>query len=126
MSHHTQGKASAITHTLGRQLYLKALACCTVLLFAGTATLSFGAELFPYSPPSMTQQRPMVQRPESTPELTAEERARIEELSTQAKKLSTTEQQQVKDLLKKNLVSAARNKNWAQAQYFSEALRQLE
>ncbi len=68
----------------------------------------------------------MTQRPENTPELTAEERARIEVLSAQAKKLSTTEQQQLKDLLKKNLVSAVRNKNWAQAQYFSEALRQLE
>jgi hypothetical protein len=74
----------------------------------------------------MTQQRPMAQRPENTSELTAEERARIELLSAQAKKLSATEQQQLKDLLKKNLVSAVRNKNWAQAQYFSEALRQLE
>lgn len=68
----------------------------------------------------------MVQRSESTPELTAEERARIQELSAGAKKLSATEQQQLKDLLKKNLVSAARNKNWAQVQYFTEALRQLE
>ncbi|MBX3334506.1 MAG: hypothetical protein KF876_10290 [Nitrospira sp.] len=68
----------------------------------------------------------MMQRPSVTPELSSEERARIAELSAQAKKLSVAEQQQLKDVLRKSLASAGKANNWAQVQYYSEALRQLE
>lgn len=91
-----------------------------------TGSVACAAELFPYSPPSATQQRSMMQRPSGTPELSSEERARIAELSAQAKKLSVAEQQQLKDVLRKSLASAGKANNWAQVQYYSEALRQLE
>ena len=98
----------------------------TITSLSMPAVLASAAELFPYSPPSATQQRPMIQRPNTTPELSAEERARISDLAAQAKKLSSPEQQQLRELLRKNLESAAKAKNWAQVQYYSEALHQLE
>ncbi|HMS84512.1 MAG TPA: hypothetical protein PKD12_12740 [Nitrospira sp.] len=106
-----------------RHLYMTLL---TIIALLATESLASSAELFPYSPPSAPQQRSMIQRPNITPELSAEERGRIEDLSVQAKKLSGAEQQQLRDVLRKNLESAARTKNWAQVKYYSEALRQIE
>lgn len=110
-------------HLLARHLLISLLAIST---FVGIGSLACAAELFPYSPPSATQQRSMMQRPSVTPELSSEERVRIAELSAQAKKLSVAEQQQLKEVLRKNLASAGKANNWAQVQYYSEALRQLE
>lgn len=98
----------------------------TIATVIETGALVYSAELFPYTPPSATQQRSMMQRPSGTPELSSEERARIADLSAQAKKLSVAEQQELKDVLRKSLASAGKANNWAQVQYYSEALRQLE
>lgn len=115
-SHHNR-------HLLTRPLVIVLLTITALLTIGG---LAWSAELFPYSPPSAAQQRSMVQRPGTTPELSALERRRIEDLSVQAKKLSGAEQQQLKAGLRKNLESAAKAKNWAQVEYYSEALRQIE
>lgn len=110
-------------HLLTRPLVIVLLTITALLTIGG---LAWSAELFPYSPPSAAQQPSMAQRPGTTPELSSQERRRIEDLSVQAKKLSGAEQQQLKDGLRKNLESAAKAKNWAQVEYYSEALRQIE
>lgn len=112
----------------GAQLSAKRLfiSLLTIGALLGTGSLACSAELFPYTPPSTTQQRPMMQRPGQAPSLSAEERERLADLSAQAKKLSVSEQHQLKEVLRKSLESAGKAKNLAQVQYYSEALRQLE
>ncbi|HBH81305.1 MAG TPA: hypothetical protein DDY39_15895 [Nitrospira sp.] len=110
-------------HLSAKRLFISLL---TIGALLGTGSLACSAELFPYTPPSTTQQRPMVQRPSLAPSLSAEERERLADLSAQAKKLSVPEQQQLKEVLRKSLASAGKAKNLAQVQYYSEALRQLE
>jgi len=111
------------TQLSAKRLFISLL---TISTFLGTGSLACSAELFPYTPPSMTQQRPMMQRPSLAPSLSAEERERLADLSAQAKKLSVPEQQQLREVLRKSLESAGKAKNLAQVQYYSEALRQLE
>lgn len=111
------------THLPTKWLFISPFILMTWL---GTGSLACSAELFPYTPPSTTQQRPMMQRPSVAPTLSAEERGRLADLSAQAKKLSVPEQQQLKEVLRKSLESAGKAKNLAQVQYYSEALRQLE
>lgn len=89
-------------------------------------SLSYGAELFPFEPPSTTRERMTEQRSITTPQLSAEDRDKISKLAAQAKQLSSSDQTKLKERLRKSLDSAAKKGDLNQVRYFNEALRQLD
>jgi len=88
-------------------------------------SLSIGAELLPYTPPS-AQQRPTVRPHDKQPALTPEQQKSIRDLSKKAKTLSKQDKKRLMDIIRSNLDSARKGKNWAQVEYYSEALDQLD
>lgn len=89
-------------------------------------SLLFAAELFPYAPPSSSQQRSGEQQSIPTPQLSSEDEKRISRITTQAKQLSPTDRNQLKNSIQKSLNEAAVKGNPNQVQYFGELLRQIE
>ncbi len=87
--------------------------------------LLFAAELFPYAPPS-SQQRSFEQQPAPTPQLSSEDEKRISRIAAQAKQLSPTDRNHLKNSIQKSLNEAAVKGNPNQVQYFGELLRQIE
>jgi len=90
------------------------------------SSLSYGAELFPFEPPTTTRERMMEQRSVTTPQLSAEDRDKISKLAAQAKQLSSSDQTKLKKRLRESLDSAAKKGDLNQVKYFNEALRQLD
>jgi hypothetical protein len=88
-------------------------------------TLSSAAELFPFIPPS-SQQRSIDQEPIARPQLSSEDEKRISRIADQAKQLSPTDRNQLKNSIQKNLDDAFAKGNLSQAKYFSELRRQIE
>ncbi|WP_455388080.1 hypothetical protein, partial [Petrachloros mirabilis] len=72
------------------------------------------AELFPFEPPSATQQR-TVEKQSSTA-LSVEDRDRISKLANQAKQLSPSDQKQLKQSLRRSLDSAIQKGDLNQVQ----------
>jgi hypothetical protein len=91
--------------------------CATSLLFA--------AELFPYAPPSSSQQRSVEQQPATRPKLSSEDLDRISKIVDQAQKLSPSDQKQLKSSIQRSLDEAVARGNMIQVQYFNELLRQI-
>lgn len=94
-----------------------------VITIAGVSPL-FGAELFPFSPPT-NQQRAMDQPSQGRPQLSSEDIARATRLADQAKKLTVAEQQQFRENIQRKQKDAVRQGNFNQAQYYTELLTQL-
>jgi hypothetical protein len=87
----------------------------------------FAAELFPYAPPSPSQQRSVEQQPAPTPQLSPEDMEGISRIATQANKhLSSPDRNQLKSSIQKSLNEAAAKGNLNQVQYFGELLRQID
>lgn len=84
----------------------------------------FGAELFPFSPPT-NQQRTLDQPPQLRPKLSSEGIARATRLAGQAKTLVPEEQKQFRENIQQKLKDAVRQSNLSQAQYYTELLTQL-
>lgn len=90
------------------------------------SSVLLAAELFPYAPPSSSQQRSVEQQPAPTPQLSSEDEKRISRIAAQAKQLSPTDRTQLKNSIQKSLDEAFAKGNLNQAKYFSELLRQIE
>ena len=91
-----------------------------------TISFSFAAELFPFAPPSTSQQRPIEQHSTPRSQLPSEEIDKISKLAAQAKQLSPLDQKQLKENLRRSLDSAIARGNLNQVQYYNEVLRQIE
>jgi len=114
----------AFLRAYGRIIYKTVpgyLAFC--LLTAGTPH-AFGAELFPFSPPT-NKQRTLDAPSQGKPQLSREDIARATRLADQAKKLAPAEQQQFRENILRKQKDAVREGNIAQAQYYTELLTQL-
>ena len=85
---------------------------------------AFGAELFPFSPPT-NQQRTLDQPSQLRPHLSKEDVTRATRLADQAKKLTPAEQQQFRENILRKQKEAVRDGSIAQAQYYTELLTQL-
>ena len=85
----------------------------------------FGAELFPFTPPTSQQRTPDSPSAEK-PRLSREDIARATRLADQAKKLPLDEQKQFRDNIQRKQKDAVRQGNFAQAQYYTELLTQLK
>jgi hypothetical protein len=88
-------------------------------------SILLAAELFPFTPPPRSQQRSVEQQP-VRPSLTSEELDRISKIATQARQLSPSDQNQLKNSTRKSLDEALGKGNLNQAKYFSELLRQID
>ena len=102
-----------------------------IAMLAGSCTLPitslvFAAELFPFAPPSSSQQRSVEQQPAPTPQLSTEDKERISRIVTQTRKLSSTDRNQLKGSIQRSLNEAAATRNLSQVKYFSELLRQID
>ena len=84
----------------------------------------FGAELFPFTPPTSQQRTPDPPSLEKT-RLSREDIARATRLAVQAKKLPPDEQKQFRENIQRKQKEAVRQGNIAQAQYYTELLTQL-
>lgn len=103
---------------------LIAIACSALYPSLSGESLSFGAELFPFSPPT-SQQRSVEPFNPATPQLSKEDLDRITRLAEQAKQLNTDEQKQLRGSLQRKLRSALTQGNINQAQYYTELLHQI-
>lgn len=106
--------------------YLHTASIAYFLLFlAGAGTPpSFGAELFPFSPPS-DQQRYGDQSAQMRPQLSMEDIHRATQLIEKAKTLPLNEQRQFQESIRSKQKDALRKGNISQAQYYAELLTQL-
>ena len=84
------------------------------------------AELFPYSPPSPSQQRSVERQSAAKPQLSAEDLERISKIATQARNLEPSKKIQLKNSIQRNLDDAVANGKLNQAKYFSQLLRQID
>ena len=89
-------------------------------------SLLFAAELFPFAPPSPSQQRSVEQQPAARPQLSPEDLERISRIATQANQLNPPDRNQLKSGIQKSLNEAAAKGNPNQAKYFGELLRQID
>lgn len=94
------------------------------LIFSWEA-LSFGAELFPFTPPSSGQQRPFEQGSQGKPQLLKEDFDRISKTANLAKQLSPDERNKLKAGIQRDLREAAAQGNLNQVTYFTELLVQI-
>ncbi|MDH5738919.1 MAG: hypothetical protein OEY77_01185 [Nitrospira sp.] len=85
---------------------------------------AFGAELFPFTPPT-SQQRTLESPSQGKPQLSREDIVRATRLADQAKKLPSDEQRQFRENIQRKQKEAVRQGNFAQAQYYTELLTQL-
>ena len=92
--------------------------CATSFLFA--------AELFPYAPPSSSQQRSAEQQPAARPQLSSEDLDRISKIAAKARGLNPSDKKQLKSSIQRSLDEAVAKGNLNQAQYFNELLRQID
>jgi len=90
------------------------------------SSLLFAAELFPYAPPSSSQQRSFEQYPAPAPQLSSEDEKRISRIAGQAKQLNSTDRTQLKNSIQKRFDEAFAKENLNQAKYFNELLRQID
>ena len=95
---------------------------CIVL----TSSLSSAAELYPFTPPSFSQQRSIERQPAGKAQLSTDDEKRVSRIATQAKQLSPSDRSELKSSIQKNLNEAAAKRNLNQVKYFSELLRQIE
>ena len=89
-------------------------------------SLLFAAELFPYAPPSSSQQRSAEQQPAARPQLSSEDLDRISKIAAKARGLNPSDKQQLKSSIQRSLDEAVAKGNLNQAQYFNELLRQID
>ncbi|MDH4084208.1 MAG: hypothetical protein OEV99_14695 [Nitrospira sp.] len=100
-----------------------ALVCsCAALL----PSVIFGAELFPYAPPSPSQPRSIEQQPPARAQLSADDLDRIAKIAAQARALDFSKKQQLKQSIQNNLDDARTNKRFNQVAYFTQLLRALD
>ena len=102
-----------------------------VAILAGTCivsipSLSSAAELYPFTPPSSSQQRSIERQPAGKAQLSTEDETRISRIATQAKQLSPSDRSELKSSIQKSLNAAAAKRNLNQVKYFSELLRQID
>ena len=88
--------------------------------------LSSAAELYPFTPPSSSQQRSVERQPAGKAKLSTEDETRISRITTQAKQLSPSDRNELKISIQKSLNEAAAKRNLNQVKYFSELLRQID
>ena len=91
-----------------------------------TISSLFAAELFPFAPPSLSQQRSVEQQSIAKPQLTQEDLDRISQIASQATQLSQADQVKFKATIQKNLSDAIAKGNLAQAKYYRELLQRIE
>ena len=102
-----------------------------VAILAGTCawhitSLVYAAELYPFSPPSSSQQRSVERQPAGKAQLSTDDEKRVSRIATQAKQLSPSDRSELKSSIQKSLNEAAAKRNLNQVKYFSELLRQIE
>lgn len=108
---------------VSRFVGLAALVCsCAPLL----PSVMFGAELFPYAPPSPSQPRSIEQRPLARTQLSSDDLDRIAKIAAQARALNFSKKQQLKQSIQNNLDDARANGRLNQATYFTQLLRALD
>lgn len=88
-------------------------------------TLSFGAELFPFTPPSSGQQRLFEQGSQGKLQLSKEDFDRISKTANLAKQLPPDEQKKLKAGIQRDLREAAVQGDLNQVTYFTELLVQI-
>ena len=104
--------------------YRVRVASFVLCLVSVGAPHAFGAELFPFTPPT-SQQRALESPSQGEPQLSREDVARATRLADQAKKLPLDEQRQFLDNIQRKQKDAVRQGNFAQAQYYTELLTRL-
>lgn len=87
--------------------------------------LSFGAELFPFTPPSSGQQRLFEQGSQGKPQLSKEDFDRISKTANLAKQLPPDEKKKLKAGIQRDLKEAAVQGDLNQVTYFTELLLQI-
>jgi hypothetical protein len=102
-----------------------------IAMLAGTCivsipSLSSAAELFPYTPPSPSQQHSVERQPAAKPQLSSEDLERISRIATQARTLESSKRIQLKNSIQRNLDDAVANGKLTQGKYFSQLLRQID
>ena len=119
LSHHTRSSIRALQTFLG--IAILAGSCIVSI-----PSLSSAAELYPFTPPSSSQQRSVERQPAGKAQLSTEDETRISRIATQAKQLSPSDRNQLKISIQKSLNEAAAKRNLNQVKYFSELLRQID
>jgi hypothetical protein len=89
-------------------------------------SLLFAAELFPYAPPSPSQQRSVEQQNAARPQLSSEDLDRISKIVAQTKGLDPSAKRQLKSSFQISLDEAVAKGNQNQALYYRELLRQID
>lgn len=100
------------------------IACIQFFMTSLGTPHAFGAELFPFSPPT-SQQRAVDQPRQLRPQLSKEDITRATRLADRAKKLTLAEQQEFRENIQRKQKDAVRDGSFAQAQYYTELLTQL-
>ena len=93
---------------------------------ASFPSVTVGAELFPYAPPSPSQSRSIEQRPPSRAQLSAEDLERIANIAARAQTLNLSKKQQLKQSIRKNLDAAHANGKPNQEAYFTQLLQAID
>ena len=119
LAHHTRSSIRALQTFLG--IAILAGSCAWLM----TSFVS-AAELFPYTPPSPSQQRSVERQSAAKPQLSAEDLERISKIATQARNLEPSKKIQLKNSIQRNLDDAVANGKLNQAKYFSQLLRQID
>mgnify|MGYP001177781618 CR=1 FL=1 len=101
-------------------------ASCLFLFFVFSwVTLLFGAELFPFTPPSTGQQSQFEQGSRGKTQLSREDFNRISKTANLAKQLPPDEKKKLKDGIQRDLREAAVQGDLNQVTYFTELLVQI-
>ena len=119
LPHHTRSSITIFRTFLVIAIFS---AGCTL----GGTSLLFAAELFPYTPPSPSQQRSVEQQPALRPQLSLEDLDRISQIAGKARRLSPSDKQQLKSSIQRSRDEAEKKGNLSQGKYFNELLRQID
>ncbi len=99
--------------------------CLLLFIVILGKAFSFGAELFPFTPPVTGQQRQFEPGSQGKPKLSKEDFDRISKTASLAKQLSPDEKKKLKAGIQRDLRDAAVQGDLNQVTYFTELLLQI-
>ncbi|MCC6965612.1 MAG: hypothetical protein IT391_04945 [Nitrospira sp.] len=102
-----------------------AVSCLLLFFVFSWGALLFGAELFPFTPPSTGQQRLFEQGSQGKPKLSKEDFDRISKTANLAKQLPPDEKKKLKAGIQRDLREAVVQGDLNQVTYFTELLVQI-
>jgi len=102
------------------------LATLVYSCIASFPSVTVGAELFPYAPPSPAQSRSIEQRPSSRAQLSADDLDRIAKIVARAQTLDVSKKQQLKQSIQNNLDAARASGKLNQTAYFTQLLQAID